>query len=279
MDGARKILIDILDDTALTDARLAGWYSVWLAAAFEREGDNITSIAHYKKARARLSAWLNVPYKSDAEIGGDLSNKTTLQRAILSANHDGPQALGNLTAKLRLQASVLADSAKSSNAKEEAVRLYGELLGFSATRPDNEVGHGPDVVWEDEETKCSIAFELKTEKNNPAEYNKAEVGQAHNHLQWMKDNMAESPAGGLLLVGPPGICKEEASPSEEIYLVEITTLADRMRNLAAKIDDTRGRTVMERWGLLNEIGGFAEWQVPGWFGALATTQLRGLRAN
>ncbi len=277
IDGARQVLLDVLDDTALADARLAGWYSVWLAATYENAGDNSTAIAHYKKARARLSSWLNVPHKSSHDLEPEVKDKATLQRTLLEANHHGPQALGNLSGKLRAQANKLADVDASSNAKEEAVRMYGELLGYSATRPDNEYGQGPDVVWEDEETSTAIAFELKTEKNNPAEYNKAEVGQAHNHLQWMRDEMSESQTGGLLLVGPPGICKEEASPSDEIYLVETTALAARMRLLAAQIDDTRGRTAIDRWALLDEIGGFAEWQIPGWFGSLAVTKLKQLK--
>ena len=67
-EGARKAILDVLDDTALVDSRLAGWYSVWLGAAFEADGDNETAIAHYKKARSRLSAWINVPFKSAIDI-------------------------------------------------------------------------------------------------------------------------------------------------------------------------------------------------------------------
>ena len=155
--------------------------------------------------------------------------------------------------------------------------MFKKLIGFLTDSLFLVLGFGPDVVWEDEATHRCVAFELKTEKNNPAEYNKAEVGQVHNHLQWMKDHMGQSPAGGLLLVGPPGTCKEEASPSEAIFLVETTALAERMRSLAAKIDDTRGRTAMDRWALLDEIGGFAEWQIDGWFNSLAVTQLRSLK--
>ncbi len=277
-EGARKALMDVLDDTALADAKLAGWYSVWLAASYEADGDSETAIAHYKKARARLSHWLNVPHRSEFDrLADDEGGKTMLQKRLLAINHNGPQALGDFIAKLRIQAKTLVDPASSSNAKEEAVRLYGELLGFSASRPDNEFGHGPDVVWKDDEAATLIAFELKTEKNEPAEYNKAEVGQAHNHIQWLKDNEKDVRSDGLLLVGPSGVCRSEASPSENIFLVETTSLADRMRTLAAKIDDTRGRIAIDRWTLLNELGGLAEWQPIGFFGALAQKTLRSVK--
>lgn len=278
VDGARQALLDVLDDTALADAKLAGWYSVWLGAAYENAGDNETSLAHYKKARSRLSGWLNVPFKGeiDAKVEAE-GAKTPLQRALLATNHHGPQAIGDLVWKLNHQARILLDAGSSSNAKEEAIRMFGELLGFDASRPDNEYGLGPDVIWIDPEANAGAAFELKTEKNNPAEYNKAEVGQAHNHIQWLADNEAETAWEGLHIVGPPGICKGEASPSENIYLVETQALAARMREFAAKVGDTRGRTAIERWTILNEIGGLSEWQASGWFRALAKTTLKSLK--
>jgi len=203
--------------------------------------------------------------------------KCVLQRRLLEINHHGPQALGDFVAKLRVQARILLDAAASSTAKEEAVRVYGELLGFSASRPDNDLGIGPDVIWFDPDDKDGVAFELKTQKNDPAEYNKQEVGQAHNHLQWLKDEATESVWEGLLIVGPKGICKDEASPSEAIFLVETGSLAAKMRELAAKIDDTRGKIAIERWTLLSVVGGLPEWQPRGWFKALAKTPLKDLK--
>jgi hypothetical protein len=278
-ENARKALLDVLDETALADARLAGWYSVWLGASYENDGDNETAVAHYKKARSRLSAWLNVPFKSDFDVLGEREGpKTVLQTCLLGVNHHGPQALGDLVAKLKIQARVLVDPICTPNAKEEAVRLFGELIGFATSRPDNEFGQGPDVIWCDESSKTGIAFELKTEKNAPAEYNKKEVGQAHNHIQWLQDNQNELAWNGLLILGPGGICKSEASPSDDIFLVEPTALAARMREFSAKIEDTRGRTVMERWGLLKELGGLAEWQLDGWHKVLAKVRLKSLKA-
>jgi hypothetical protein len=124
-----------------------------------------------------------------------------------------------------------------------------------------------------------VAFELKTQKVSPAEYNKHEVGQAHNHLQWLADNEAETKWDGLLIIGPAGVCKAEASPSEKIFVVDPPTLAARMTEFAAKVADTRGRTVMERWGLLHELGNLFEWQTVGWFKFLARMRLKDLKAD
>lgn len=278
-DGARQAILDVLDDTALADAKLAGWYSLWLGASYEADGDAETAIAHYKKARVRLSHHLNVPHRSEFEIVAETSGvKSTLQKSLLSANHHGPQALGNLTSKLKAHAQTLESTSASSTAKEEAVRQYGELLGYGSSRPDNEVGHGPDVIWKDDVANVLVAFELKTEKNNPAEYNKSEVGQAHNHVQWLKDNEPDYASGGLLIVGPPGVCKSEASPADDLFLVETGVLASRMRSLATKVDDVRGRIIIERYALLEEIGALPEWQLNGFFTVLAQTSLRSLKS-
>ncbi|APO67513.1 DEAD/DEAH box type DNA/RNA helicase protein [Rhizobium gallicum] len=279
IDGARDALLSVLDATALADAKLAGWYSVWLGAAYENEGDHETSIAHYKKARSRLSAWINVPFKGGADAQIEAEGATSpLQKSLLSINHHGPQAIGDLVWKLKQQAKILLDGTASANAKEEAVRMFGELLGLNASRPDNDYGQGPDVIWTDTEGKTGVAFELKTQKNSPAEYTKQEVGQAHNHLQWLADNEGETGWQGLLIVGPPGICKSEASPSDNIFLVETQALAARMLEFAAKVEDTKARIAIERWTLLKEIGGLSEWQAAGWFGSLAKMPLKNLKA-
>lgn len=280
IEGARRTLLDILDATAVVDARLAGWYSVWLGATYDIEGDERTSIAHYKKARSRLSYWLNVPMKEDTNYGQeDSGSQMTLKGHLLSVNGDGPQALGNLVAKLRVCAKTLLDASASANEKEEALRTYGEMLGFSSSRPDNDFGHGPDVVWKDEASKSLLAFELKTEKESPAEYSKSEVGQAHNHLQWIKDNEPSYMSNGLIIVGPAGICRSDASPSDLVFLVETSELSDRLNNFAAKVSDTLGRTSMERWALLGELGSSPEWQIPGWFAALATRSMQSIKLS
>jgi hypothetical protein len=277
IEGARKAILDVLDDTALADARLAGWYSIWLGMTYDNEGDKETSVAHYKKARSRLSYWLNVPFRNEGDLKAvEDGPKTILQERLLSVNHHGPQALGDLIAKLRIQARVLTKKDASSGEHEEAVRMFGELLGIDSSRPDNELGLGPDVLWADELQKYVLAFELKTKKSQPAKYNKEEIGQAHNHLQWVSEKYPNCKCDGLLIVGPAGACSKEASPSDTIYLVETAALQKRMEELTAKIDDTRGRTILERWTALKELGGFPEWQLEGWFKVLAATPFKTL---
>lgn len=133
------------------------------------------------------------------------------------------------------------------------------------------------MIWRDEEQKSGVAFELKTQKNDPAEYSKQEVGQAHNHQQWLVDNEGDTAWDGLLIIGPSGICKSEANPADNLYHVEAQPLAARMNELAAKIDDTRGKTAIERWTALGVLGELPEWQVTGWFKSLARVPLKEMK--
>jgi hypothetical protein len=63
------------------------------------------------------------------------------------------------------------------------VRALGELFGFTATRPDNDEGTGPDVLWRDDAKPRQLGFELKTDKDDPATYFKKDVSQGHDHLE------------------------------------------------------------------------------------------------
>lgn len=280
VEGARQVLLDALDDTAMADAKLAGWYSLWLGMTYEMENDLETGIAHYKKSRARLSSWLHVPFKGENDlIVQEAGANTVLQRTLLSENQHGAQALSNLVAKLRKQTSILRNNDATSNMHEEALRMYGEILGFSASRPDNEFGAGPDVVWYDPQENNGIAFELKTKKNVLAEYNKYEIGQGLNHIEWLSENMDGQSFKGLIIVGPEGVCKDEANPSDEMFFAETASVASLLDELAAKIADTRGRTSLERWGTLKEIGELVEWQIEGWVQKLSSKLIKSMKVN
>lgn len=178
---------------------------------------------------------------------------------------------------MKIQYDCLRNSDGSSAQHEEALRLFGELIGFRASRPDNELGVGPDVMWMDDDINYAIGFELKTKKQEPIKYNKEEIGQLHNHLQWMADgDLSEFRCEGLIVVGEVGVRTTVASPSDQMYLITPNALAARLADFTAKIRDTQGRTNLERWTALRDLGGLSEWQLPGWWGALASAPMKKL---
>lgn len=136
VEGARTVLLDVLDDTALADAKLAGWYSAWLGSSYDAAGDAETAIAHYKRARSRLSAWLNVPFKSNFDLQSKPEERTTAMSARLrEVNHHGPQALGDLIAKLRIQARTRSRHRRPRKKHSEyLVNFWGLALLALTTR-------------------------------------------------------------------------------------------------------------------------------------------------
>jgi hypothetical protein len=100
---------------------------------------------------------------------------------------------------------------------EESVRELGQQLGFVSSRPDNEFDKGPDVLWEEENSKLLLAFELKTDKDTP--YNKDDVGQSLNHLNWVREAYPGHKLLGLILVGPEKGVTGNASPSAELFSI------------------------------------------------------------
>ena len=48
---------------------------------------------------------------------------------------------------------------------------------------------------------------------------------------------------------------------------------------AAKVADTRGHTIIERWGVLHELGNLFEWQTLGWFKFLGRTRLKDVKVD
>jgi hypothetical protein len=135
----------------------------------------------------------------------------------------------------------------------------------------------PDVLWHDSLSGYSIAFELKTKKEDPALYFKKEVGQVMNHIGWMKDNRAEDKFDGVIIVGPGGKCDPLATPVDEVYLCETGRVIEKVEMFIAKVDDFRGRISAERDLIIKEFGSLPEWQIQGWFASFGFKRLKELR--
>ena len=112
------------------------------------------------------------------------------------------------------------NSAGTTNQTEEALRCLGQYLGFQSTRPDNEHGTGPDVLWLFPD-KTALCVDAKTDKEASSVYRKEEFGQLSDHVQWVRDNSdAECIIAGF--VGPELPVSDSANPPED---VKLSTLA------------------------------------------------------
>ena len=251
-----------IDETTKHDALLGGWHALWLGAAYCLAGDSKAGRNEYARAMRRLGTeWLTLPHQ---HVGETSSNGDPLNRfgecldSIVSYTYGGTFA----TKFNKLQAGLSYIDEGSANQAEEAVRLLGEMLGFRATRPDNDEGTGPDVVWADYSHQCLIAFELKTQKQTPAEYHKKDIVQGHDHLEWLRQNFDGYDIKGLMFVGPDGKVSDKANPSREMTLCLTQDLAELRDKVVGVISDLRRRMPIARIPEIAKISSRPEWSLP-----------------
>ena len=276
--GARQSLMSIIDSIAPVDSKLAGWYDLWLGMAYEVDGDLGSASTHYSRARSRLTPRLNVPLisKFDTEHG-ELDTDNPLQCKLADLNMKAGNPFSNYAAAMRRNLSIVGSRTKSSNEREEACRIIGELLGFETARPDNVFGKGPDVVWSSEDTNELIAFELKTQKKEEdTTYKKDAVGQSLNHIEWLQEHYDGYDFSGVIVLGPLGVVSSNASPGDNLFLLSPDEFCGVCEGFVARVDDLVGRTQLERWHMLKELGKLPEYQIGGLSAAFSRRMLKSL---
>ncbi|MGI4793153.1 MAG: hypothetical protein ACRYG8_03530, partial [Janthinobacterium lividum] len=258
--AARCALDETIEETSRADTLLAGWHSVWLAACYEAEGDTESASVNFRRARNRLGVRVRVPALPGATAVGGVEPLSPFAAAVdrivgLTSEATYRKELANLRARVR------GLDGDKPHVMEEAVRSLGEMLGFEATRPDNDNDTGPDVLWASARTGQCIAFELKTDKAAKAVYSKRDVGQAHNSVQWIAENKSELRMLGFLFVGPEGTFGTDASPSPQMHLMTPSTLAFLRDELVALIEDMRRRLPIERRAAVSGACANSSWSL------------------
>jgi len=244
--AARRALEKTVDRTATYDTPLGGWHALWLGAAYEREGDADAAHHQYAIAVKRLGRAMTLPRGSPrVKVDSKTADLNEFGKALWNLlKYSAGAQFEKEFAKLKSEMDQIDKG--TPNEAEAGVRILGELLGFTATRPDNDEGTGPDVLWRDESQPRMIGFELKTNKNDPATYSKGDISQGHDHLEWMTQNYGEYTSLGLLFVGPEGALSVKATPSREMGLCHTETMAALRDCMLSLIEDLRKLKPMER---------------------------------
>ena len=270
---ARNVLDEAAEATGHADALLSGWQYVWVGAALEAEGDIDSAHLAYRRAMNRLGNMLVLPRAAAAQntatLGEDASQfARNIDRLVgLTMN----EQFNREQERWRTQ---LADlSGGSVRQMEEATRVLGEILGFSATRPDNDVGTGPDVLWVDDASSSCVALELKTDKGDPATYWKKDISQGHDHLAWIAGNYPDCTCLGLLYVGPDGSIEARGNPTDAMWNCPPENLVELSSQLFALIGDLRRLIPLERSGKTREVCDDGSWELGALFTRLAGTKL------
>ena len=258
---ARRELEKTIDRTATDDARLSGWHSVWLGAAYEIDGDRDAAYREYGVAMRRLNRSMTLPRPTGSRAKDtDLHKLNEFGKSLRDVTSYPEGA--RFEAEIRKKTDMLAlISSGKPNQAEAGVRQLGELLGFKAIRPDNDEGTGPDVLWLCETEARMIGFELKTEKDDPATYFKKDISQGHDHLEWMRQTYKTYALVGLLYIGPIGSVDERANPSDNMGLSRPQTVVDLANRVLALIEDLRKHTPIERMALISETTEEHQWDM------------------
>ncbi len=244
--SARREFEKTVDETATHDTPLGGWHALWLGAVCEREGDSEAARREYMKAMRRLGRAMILPRGSVSKTENDQTSLNEFGKSLWSLlGHQDGSKFEKEFSKLKKSMSLIGTG--SPNEAEAHVRVLGELLGFISTRPDNDNGRGPDVLWCDDTKSRMLGFELKTDKIGPGTYSKRDIGQGYNHIAWMKKTHPAHESYGLLYVGPDGASADKATPSQDMGLCLTDSMISLRDEIIALIEDIRKKTPMERF--------------------------------
>jgi hypothetical protein len=143
----------------------------------------------------------------------------------------------------------------AANDFEDAVRKFGEALGFGSQRPDKEWKEGPDNLWALREGEY-LLMECKSEViSTREEIFKTETGQMNNSCAWFKKRYPGAKCTNLMFI-PTKKLGKAAGFNDSVQVVQkkglkrlVTNFRAYLRELkqadAKDIDDIRLQKALE----------------------------------
>jgi tetratricopeptide (TPR) repeat protein len=191
------------------------WHKLWLGYALELAGDSETARALYQQAHAGQR---NIPPPRNEGISA--ATQALPAQALAAAQQFEVTPDGRIRVPRTFERDLLhLDGPGTTRQTEESLRCLGQYLGFEATRPDNEHGTGPDVLWlfPDNSAFC---VDAKTDKEATSVYRKEELGQLADHVQWVRDNTG---VGTITsgFIGPEVLASESANPAAGVKVANL----------------------------------------------------------
>lgn len=143
------------------------------------------------------------------------------------ANRDVNEYIVELNATM--EAMVFAPT--SYKAFENAFMQLGLLLGFGASRPDEEYNIGPDVLWYLGNLQYAI-IECKNEAT-ASKISKDYCGQLLSSISWFETEFAPDSTRIPIMIYPSNTFDKHASPSDDFRIID----TDALENLKNKLRD------------------------------------------
>ncbi len=236
--GAAVALNNVLEEAFEFSQFSGAWLSYWLGYSLDMSDDHQNASYFYRKAFANQS---NMPRPRSLTTGIGTSVPAQVTRIAEQMRIGHSDSLLVQPPKTLAQDLTPLNGNGSAAQVEEAIRCLGQYLGLKSTRPDKEYGAGPDVLWMSEEGRAAC-IEVKTDKQSTSSYRKEDVGQLHNHTQWVKDNYEVSEIIPVF-VGPLLPSSKEASPSPEMKIIELRQFRELSQRLMAALQDVAQRAL------------------------------------
>lgn len=218
-DRAARVLMQVQSEASNRDEALGAWYLHWIGHALS-DLDEDEAKDCYRGAGRLQSELGRLPLQLETREEEAGPQAERMHGYLTDRNADAISDMETAATRLRSEDASPAQ-------QEEAVARIGEALGFSSSRPDVEsgVGRGPDVFWITPERRLAVVIELKTGKQEDTPYRKDEVGQLHQHLEWVSETAPDATVA-CLLVGPRRRCSPGASPPAGVRIVSPGELAE-----------------------------------------------------
>jgi hypothetical protein len=185
---------------AATDLHEKGWYKLWLA--------------HYTHPIGSANAQdiLKSGRKENRALPKPLHG-ITYQKLSSEPRHQGlrlSQLIASLyasSAEMSLSIRAILDDLQwdpdKSKRFEEAMKQLGRHVGFEAQRPDQETGHGPDVLWAVGDLEYWL-FECKSGAQSST-VAKKDLNQLSGHRDWFRGHYDQSCTAVPVMVHPGNV--------------------------------------------------------------------------
>lgn len=269
---AATILEPLIDSISAGDAKLGGWLNYWTGGAYEVDGNLSSATEHYRLAASRLRLATSLPMDDpDGDVAPDLGSLGSAAHAMAKLAFASQRQAANAT---RRAVRALEEELKKDGSPyqaEEAVRELGSHLGFTSTRPDNDLDNGPDGLWVDETNKLVLSIELKTEKVN--RLNKEDTGQSHDNVQWVSDEYGTYTHVGHLFICDTAEVTRSANPGPRWFAGDFEKLRALIIAFNAELMKIRRLPKEERLRAIQTFDSRNEWRLDAILSRLAASEI------
>jgi len=230
---ALKAMLKVLDSATNYNSSLAAWYYLWCAYCYELMGDQDNSNLFYKHAY-NFAKTLPKPISIDKDV-----SQFPQQISYIETVFEIKNTQVTMPSKIYENLKYL-DGTGSTNQTEESIRYLGIYLGLNSTRPDNEGDIGPDNLWWLD--GVALVIEAKTGKKATNSYDKDNVGQLSQHINWVKENYKDINQTPVF-VGHKVSVTSSASPSADMGVISLETLNSLGQKVISAYADIQNKSL------------------------------------